>query len=104
MGRQERRELANRLQILLGHLLKGQYQSGRRRASGEAAIAVQRDDIQDLLRDNPSLKPFLPEAFAAGDRQGRLRAIAETDLPPATFLDRPPFNLDDALAADLERG
>ncbi|MDY6781632.1 MAG: DUF29 domain-containing protein [Cyanobacteriota bacterium] len=103
MGRQERRELINRLRILLAHLLKWNYQPERRGVSWEATIAAQRDDIQDLLKDNPSLKPFLQEAFAAGYHKGRLLAIAETNLSPSTFPTEPTFDLDYALAGDLEQ-
>ena len=102
MGRQERKELVNRLRVLLGHLLKWHYQSQRRSHSWEATIAVQRDDIADLLRDNPSLKPFLPQAFTDGYKKGRLLAIAETNLPAKTFPVEPPFDLDYALATDLD--
>lgn len=102
MGRQERRELMNRLRILLGHLLKWQYQPENRGSSWEATIAAQRDDIQDLLEDNPSLKSFLEEAFTAGYSKGRLLAIAETNLPPSTFPTEPSFDLDYALTGELE--
>ena len=99
MGRQERQELTNRLRILIAHLLKWQYQSDRRSPSWEATIAVQRDDIADLLRDNPSLKPYLAQAFTDGYRKGRLLAISETNLPAETFPSEPPFDLDDVLAS-----
>ncbi|MGD1901523.1 MAG: DUF29 domain-containing protein [Geitlerinemataceae cyanobacterium] len=102
MGRQERKELINRLRVLLGHLLKWHYQPQRRSHSWEATIAVQRDDIADLLRDNPSLKPFLPQAFADGYKKGRLLAIVETNLPAKTFPTEPPFDLDYVLTASFD--
>ncbi|MDY6936383.1 MAG: DUF29 domain-containing protein [Cyanobacteriota bacterium] len=102
MGRQERRELINRLRILLGHLLKWQDRPERRGSSWEATIATGRDDIQDLLEDNPSLKSFLEKAFTAGYRKGRLLAIAETNLPSSTFPTEPSFDLDYALTGELE--
>lgn len=103
MGRQERKELINRLRVLLGHLLKWHYQPQNRSSSWEATIAVQRDDIADLLRDNPSLKPFLSEAFTDGYKKGRLLAIAETNLPAKTFPIDPPFDLDYALNAEIDQ-
>ncbi len=103
IGRQERQELINRLRVLLGHLLKWHYQPQNRSHSWEATIALQRDDIADLLRDNPSLKPFLTEAFADSYKKGRLLAIAETNLPAKTFPIEPPFDLDYALTADLDQ-
>lgn len=70
MGRQERRELVNRLRVLLAHLLKWRFQPERRGVSWEVTIADQRDQIQDILKDNPSLKPFLDEAFREGYQRG----------------------------------
>lgn len=93
MGRQERRELVNRLRVLIAHLLKWQFQADRRCASWEATIAVQRSDLDDLLSDNPSLKPFLSEAFSKAYQAGRQLAIEETNLSPSVFPMEPPFDL-----------
>jgi len=101
MGKQERRELKNRLCVLVGSLLKWKYQPEQCCASWEATIAVQQDDIQDLLSENSSLKPFLEEAFLSGYKKGRLLAIAETNLLPSTFPNEPPFDLDYTLTGDL---
>src|SRR5580698_7276634 len=56
MGRAEKRELVNRLIVLLHHLLKWQFQPDRRGASWEATILVQRHALERHLEDNPSLK------------------------------------------------
>ncbi|MCC5896574.1 MAG: DUF29 domain-containing protein [Phormidium sp. BM_Day4_Bin.17] len=101
MGKRERRELSNRLGILLAHLLKWRYQPERRSASWQATIAVQRQDIEELLEDNPSLKSYLLEGFERGYRKGRLLAIAETHLPPSTFPSEPPFTLQEALDTEF---
>src|SRR5436190_22596228 len=63
LGKQQRQELRNRLSVLLGHLLKWQYQPHCRSRSWLATIRIQRSDLTDLLEDNPSLKPYLEEAF-----------------------------------------
>ena len=57
MGASERNQLQNRLRILLAHLLKWQYQPNYRSRSWQATIKEQRLALQDLLADNPSLKP-----------------------------------------------
>ncbi len=54
MGKSEKRELSNRLTVLLMHLLKWQYQSVKRSTSWRNTIAVQRIDIRELLEDSPS--------------------------------------------------
>jgi hypothetical protein len=49
MGARERRELANRLRVLLAHLLTWRYQPGRRSRSWRATIDEQRLSLDDLL-------------------------------------------------------
>ena len=55
----ERREIYKRLRILMGHLLKWEYQPGQRSASWAGTIRVQRKDLGKLLKDNPSLRRYL---------------------------------------------
>jgi hypothetical protein len=97
MGRTEKRELISGLEVLLLHLLKWRYQPGKRGPSWEASIRVQRYSIEDHLDDNPSLKPLLPQALACAYRKARLEAMAETDLPLATFPDACPWTAEQAL-------
>ncbi len=46
LGKQERRELENRLAILMGHLLKWEYQAEKRSKSWRATIREQRRIVQ----------------------------------------------------------
>jgi hypothetical protein len=85
LGRQERQQLRNRLSILIAHLLKWEYQPTKRSRSWLATIRVQRRDILRLLKDNPSLKPYLPEMVLDSYENGRDLAVAETNLPFKTF-------------------
>src|SRR5271156_4853787 len=80
MGRTEKRELVSRLTILLLHLLKWRYQPGKRGASWQASIRVQRNRLGDHLDDTPSLRPLLPQALASAYRDAALEAVAETGL------------------------
>lgn len=80
LGKQQRQELRNRLGILIGHLLKWDYQPQLRGKSWKATIREQRDEILDILESNPSLKPYLAEAIAKGFRQGINLVIRETSL------------------------
>jgi hypothetical protein len=80
LGKQQRQELRNRLGILIGHLLKWDYQPERRGKSWKATIREQREEILDLLEDNPSLKPYLSEAMEKGFRQGINLVVRETPL------------------------
>src|SRR4051794_12517875 len=63
LGRRERQELRNRLGVLLGHLLKWQFQTEKRSNSCLSTIREQRVQIKLLLQDSPSLKPYLDEVF-----------------------------------------
>jgi hypothetical protein len=80
LGKQQKQELRNRLGVLIGHLLKWEYQPNRRSKSWVATIDLQRDEIIHILRENPSLKPYLEEAVARGYKQAIALVIKETPL------------------------
>ena len=104
LGRQQRQELRNRLSILLGHLLKWQYQPECRSRSWLATIRVQRRDIAKLLQDNPSLKPYLDEAIQYGYQNGRDLAMGEINLPETTFPDKCLYAIADILNPNVYPG
>lgn len=88
LGKQQRRELRTRLGILIGHLLKWDFQPEKRSKSWQATIREQRREILFLLKDNPSLKSYLEEAITNGYESGLDLVVKETplnyvDLPPA---------------------
>jgi Domain of unknown function DUF29 len=85
LGRRERQELRNRLGILLGHLLKWEYQPDKRSRSWLVTIRIQRRDILKLVNDNPSLHSYVAEAITEAYQNGRDLAAAETNLPFAIF-------------------
>jgi len=100
MGRRDRQELVSRLKILLGHLLKWQYQPAHRSGSWRGSILEQRLRLRDLLEDCPSLKPFLAEAAASAYGDGVKLASRETDLPMGHFPADLPYALNDLLDDD----
>ena len=85
MGRSEKRELASRLKVLLLHLLKWQFQPGRRGPSWQASIQVQRHDIAIHMRDNPSLKAKVQETIADAYYTAAIEAGVETGLLRSAF-------------------
>ena len=85
MGRSERRELANRLEQLLLHLLKWQYQPARRSRSWRASIRYQRLGLARLLADNPSLRRMIPVLLENVYASAVLRAEIETSLAATMF-------------------
>ncbi|MGC8454109.1 MAG: DUF29 domain-containing protein [Cylindrospermopsis raciborskii] len=86
LGKQERRELENRLAILIGHLLKWEYQAEKRSKSWRATIREQRRMVQKLLSQSPSLKPYLSELIAGGYESSKDLVVRET---PLDYLDLP---------------
>lgn len=85
LRKQQRQELRNRLSVLLGHLLKWQYQAERRTRSWLATIRLQRRETIKLLVDNFSLKSYLPEALQSAYENGKDLAMGETNLALKTF-------------------
>ncbi len=98
LGRKERQELRNRLGVLLGHLLKWQFQSEKRSNSWLGTIREQRIQIKLLLQDSPSLKPYLDEVFLAAYELGLALAIRrETKLGEQVFPEVCPYTPDQSM-------
>ena len=101
MGRCEKRELVNRLAVLLMHLLKWRCQPGFRSASWRSAIDEQRYRLESHLEDNPSLKSKLDQAMRDGYRLARLEAERETGLALETFPVVCPFGFEETIRGDF---
>jgi len=97
LGRRERQELRNRLGVLLGHLLKWQFQPKKRSNSWLGTIREQRVQIKLLLQDSLSLKPYLDEVFFTVYELGLALAIRETELGEQVFPEICPYTLDETL-------
>lgn len=99
VGANTRRELRTRLARLLQHLLKWHYQPELHSRSCRLTIVEQRDEIWDLLAENPSLRGRLPEMFGPAYAKGRRWAETETGL--LSLPADPPFSLEEALQGEL---
>ncbi|MBX3567372.1 MAG: DUF29 domain-containing protein [Rhizobiaceae bacterium] len=97
VGRSQKREVRSRLERLIHHLLKWQFQPGRRSESWRITISEQRTFIPGIIDDSPSLKTFPAEVFAQAYAAGRHAAIDETGLQAGVFPAEPPFTLQEAL-------
>lgn len=62
VGKSEQRELANRMAVLLAHLLKWQYQPERQGNSWARTIREQRRGVLNRLDETPSLKGKLNDS------------------------------------------
>ena len=97
LGRSEKRELRNRMLVLLAHLLKWQVQPGRRSNSWKLTITEQRIRLQEHVADNPSLAPFLPEVITSVWRQVLLKAMRQTGLAEGSFSTACPWTVEPIL-------
>jgi hypothetical protein len=98
LAKQQRAELRNRLSILIGHLLKWEYQVLKRSRSWLNTIRIQRIDTLDLLKENPSLNPYLQEAIQTIYVKGVSLAAGETNFPLKTFPENCPYSLEEILS------
>ncbi|WP_052566809.1 DUF29 domain-containing protein [Candidatus Magnetobacterium casense] len=80
MGKNNKRELASRLAVLIMHLLKWQYQPKRRSRSWRETINNQRKDIKLLLEDSPSLKYKIEVIIAKGFIEAKRTFEDETGI------------------------
>jgi len=101
LGKSDRRELKSRLEVLLQHLLKWQFQFSLRSNSWRNTIDEQRNRIEDLLLDSPSLNPSLEQILAESYRRGKKAASNETELHLNTFPADCPYTIDQILDADF---
>jgi Domain of unknown function DUF29 len=91
MGSRERRELGTWLKVLMMHLLKWRFQPQKRSRSWRATINDQRDEIEQLLADNPSLRQEVDALMRKRDRVARANVAGETGLAPKALPARCPY-------------
>ena len=89
----ERRELENRLEVLIQHLLKWDHQPEQRSNRWRSTVQEQRTRIRRLLRDSPSLKrevePLCQDVYSDAARA----AAIETRLSETIFPETLPYTV-----------
>jgi hypothetical protein len=105
VGNKEKDYLENNLIILFQHLLKHKYQRDSyifeyQRRGWERSIAEHRNRIKKIKKNNPSLKSYEEEAFAASYESAVYEAYKETGLPFGTLPEVMPWKLEDVLKED----
>lgn len=100
VGKSEQRELANRMAVLMAHLLKWEFQPARRGSSWELTIKEQRRAITRRLKNTPSLKSSLTNSEWLADvwLDARLSAEKETQIDFDKFPENCHWSLDFILA------
>jgi hypothetical protein len=104
LGKQQRQELRNRLGILLGHLLKWEFQPSHRSKSWLATIREQRRRIVDLLEESLSLKSYLPEGLEKAYQDAVDLAVRETSLNYKDFPEECLYSLEQVLDSSFFPG
>jgi hypothetical protein len=99
MGRSEKRQLESRLEILIMHLLKWQFQPNLRSRSWQLTIKEQRLRLEKLLQENPSLQGNLMEVIAKVYPLASLSAERETGL--SLFPEVCPYHVTEILLDDF---
>jgi hypothetical protein len=85
MGRNNKREIKSRWIKLLMHLLKYKYQPKKQTRSWISTINTQRNEINLVLDDIPSLRLYLKENLSDCYQKARLDTSLETNLPLEIF-------------------
>jgi Domain of unknown function DUF29 len=101
LGRSDRRELKSRLEVLLQHLLKWEYQSSLQSGSWRNRIDEQRNRITDLLQESPSLKSDPEEILAQCYHRALKAASNETELGIDVFPVECPYSVAQVLDAEF---
>ena len=97
MGKSEKRALTSRLELILIHLLKLRFQAEKHTASWDLTIKAQRQRVQKLFRENPSLRARLDDLIEDAYSDARLAAAEETGLGEAMFPEVCPFSAEEVL-------
>lgn len=94
VGKSERSQLASRLEVLCEHLIKLALSADRDPRSGWwQSVTEQRERIEDVLNENPSLRPLAGDVLAKAWRHGAkaaraglIRPSEQKAVPPSPFL------------------
>lgn len=100
MARRDRREVENRLTVLIVHALKWAYQLDRRSGSWKATIIEQRQELEGLV-SRGALRNHAEAVLADAYYKAIERTAAETALPAETFPAGCPYTLDQLLSAEF---
>jgi hypothetical protein len=100
VGKSEQRELANRMAVLLAHLLKWRYQPERQGGSWQRTIKEQRKAIARRLKNTPSLKASLNNMEWLEDVWGDAVSLAIHETGMDSFPETCPWTLTNLLSED----
>ncbi len=97
LGKSDKREIRNRLEVLLTHLLKWEFQNEKRNSGWEGSIKESRRGIKKLIADSPSLRGFPAQVLAEEYKGAKELAADETGYPEDIFPKDCPYAIEDVL-------
>ena len=100
LGRSEEHQIDSRLEVLLTHLLKWQFQPGKRKPGWKASIDEQRVRLARILRKSPSLRSYPAESLRGSFIIGRNQAVSETGLDETVFPETCPYTVEEVFDPD----
>ena len=102
IGRSDKREVYNRLTVLMTHLLKLHFQPEKRTRSWRSTIREQRRQLRLVFEDSPSLeKTYVLTVFDAVYQDARQDASEEASLSLEVFPATCPYSLEQVLDEDF---
>lgn len=100
MGKSQQHAIASFLRNLLMHLLKWQYQADKQSRSWKFTIRNARQEIDDLVEENPSLSRLPGELLQRTYQKAKQLAADETGIPLSVFPDICPYTIEQALSGE----
>ena len=93
MSTSNRNEVENRLRVLIRHMLKWDYQPGKRSPSWRSTLNEQREQLNQWCRQRV-LRNYAEEVLADVYPKAADQAADDTELPLKTFPARCPYTLE----------
>jgi len=97
MGNRDKRQLINRLSVLISHLLKWQFQSEKQSKSWKLTIKEQRLKVHELLSESPSLKHELNEKMLLTYKYALILTTKQTKINEKILPKKCPYSLEQCL-------
>lgn len=101
MASRYRREMQSRMEVVLTHLLKCQFQPDHKTRSWQATLLEQRHEIERLMASSPSLRHVVTDKMEHCYQYARRMAATETGLPIAQFPLQSPYTAEQMLDEDF---
>lgn len=101
LARSDKYELDSRMEVLLQHLLKWQFQPAKRKGAWKGTIVEQRIRIARVISQSPSLRAYPLVNLHGNFVLGRNAAITETRLPESSFPETCPYTIEQILDPDF---